>query len=67
MREYRTSKELYQSSKSVEGEENLLEKVLGDAKPVVSSTVDSKYDIASILALLSPKYLNILFISPFET
>ena len=47
MREYRTSNELYQSSKSVEGEENLLEKVLGDAKPVVSSTVDSKYDIAS--------------------
>lgn len=47
MREYKTSKELYQISKSVKGEENLLEQVLSDAKPVVSSTIDNKYDIAS--------------------
>ena len=40
MRKYRTSNEICQSSKSVEGE-NLLEQVLGDAKPIVSSTIDS--------------------------
>jgi hypothetical protein len=47
MREYRTSKELYRGFKSVERGENLLEQVLGDAKPVVSSITCSKYDIES--------------------
>ncbi|HOU79518.1 MAG TPA: hypothetical protein PK255_02370 [Candidatus Pacearchaeota archaeon] len=47
MREYRTSSELYQDSKSVEEGGNLLEKVLSDAKPVVPSTVDNRYEISS--------------------
>lgn len=47
MREYRTSKELYQKSESVEGQGNLLEQVLNDAKPIVPSTIDAKYDINS--------------------
>jgi len=46
MREYRTSKDIHRQSDSVE-DENLLEQVLGDAKPVVSSTANGKYDIAS--------------------
>ena len=43
MRRYRTSEDFCFG----EGEENLLEQVLRDAKPIVSSTVDGKYDIAS--------------------
>jgi len=47
MRKNQTSQELYQKSESAEEQENLLEQVLSDAKPVVSSTVDAKYDINS--------------------
>jgi len=47
MRKNRTSQELYQKSELAEEQENLLEQVLSDAKPVVSSTVDAKYDINS--------------------
>lgn len=47
MRKNQTSQELYQKSEPVEEQENLLEQVLSDAKPVVSSTVDAKYDINS--------------------
>ena len=47
MRKNQTSQELYQKSEPVEEQENLLEQVLSDAKPVVSSTVDAKYGINS--------------------
>tara|TARA_Y100000310_G_scaffold149036_2_gene148361 strand:+ start:4943 stop:5062 length:120 start_codon:yes stop_codon:yes gene_type:complete len=38
-----------------------MEKVLGDAKPIVSSAVDSKYDIASRpTELSSGRYVDIV-------
>lgn len=46
MEKSRTSQELYTSSTLlINSEENLLEKVLADAKPVVKSTVSAEYDI----------------------
>ena len=47
MREYRTSEEIQKESKKFKDPENLLEQVLSDAKPVVDSTTNAKYDIAS--------------------
>jgi len=46
MKEYKTSQELYvKSTALINSDENLLEKVLADAKPVVLSTIGVEHDI----------------------
>lgn len=47
MEKYKTSKDFYQQETAGNPSLNLLEQVLNDAKPVVSSTVDAKYDLNS--------------------